>query len=415
MRFQVFSIGKWHAAIAATGIFLSVPGYAADIFTLEVETGGNKGALGFASVPDLFDKLNAGGLRSIQGSYTDTSAANVNIDYRGLPIQIVTAANNAAVQLSISSLGITENFSAKPTRDGNLEDLSNFFKRDGGAIISALQKKLAETSPVDPIAGNPASLQSQMASSNFDQTFTAFATNIKAAPATGGQQQEGNSGLMALGLRFGHYSQAGLTTQTVTLPLSYTYRGWGEGRQLTINMPLMYGKTEGAQIVQGGLGMAYRHPINDNWALTPSLNVAASGSVDLGSVGAMTSASLTSQYGFKFKDLDWSMGNMVGVYSTLKIKTKDYSYDPGIKNTIFRNGLMVSQPVTLAGQKLAIEYAFINTQFNGTALYNKWTNEFSITLGTSKASNLPSYLRVGITILRGQQSKGTTLNVGYWF
>lgn len=414
MCFQQFSFGKWSVAIAAAGM-LSVSAHATDIFTMEVNTGGSTGRLGFVSVPDLFDKLNAGGLKSIQNSYSDTAAASVNIGYRGLPIQIVTAANSPSVQLIIPGLGILQDFTSRATRDGNLDDLADFFKRDGGAIISALQKKLAEASPVDPIAGNPASLQSQMASSNFDQTFTAFATNIKAAPATGGQQQEGNSGLMALGLRFGHYSQAGLTTQTVTLPLSYTYRGWGEGRQLTINMPLMYGKTEGAQIVQGGLGMAYRHPINDNWALTPSLNVAASGSVDLGSVGAMTSASLTSQYGFKFRDLDWSMGNMVGVYSTLKIKTKDYSYDPGIKNTIFRNGLMVSQPITLAGQKLAVEYAFINTQFNGAALYNKWTNEFSITLGTSKASNLPSYLRAGITILRGQQSKGTTLNVGYWF
>jgi hypothetical protein len=415
MHFHKFSFSQLSATLFAVGFLLSAPAHATDIFTLTVTTGGGTGSLGFTSVPDLFDKLSNGGLKSVESSYTNTAAANASIDYRGLPIQILTTANSDAVQLNIKSLGISENFSKQSTRDGNLDDLTNYFKRDGGAIIAALQKKLAEVSPVDPIAGNPASLQSQMASSDFDQTFTSFATQIKAAPNANGQQQGANSGLLALGLRFGNYSQAGLTTKTVTLPLSYTFHGWGDGRQLTINMPLTYGKTEGAQIVQGGLGVAYRHPINDNWALTPALNVAASGSVDLGSVGAMTSASLTSQYGFKFKDLDWSMGNMIGTYSTLKIKTKDYSYDPGITNTIFRNGLMVSQPVSLVGHKLAIEYSFVNTRFNGAALYNQWTNEFSLTIGTSKASNLPSYLRAGITILRGQKSQGTTFNVGYWF
>lgn len=370
---------------------------------MEVTVGNTSGRLTFSSVPNLFDQLSNNGLQSVQASYTNTSAANVSIGYRGLPILINTEQNSAAIQLVIPSLQFSQTFNARSDRDGNLEDLTEFFKRDGGAIISALQKKLAEESPVDPIAGNPASLQSQMAANTFDSSFTSFATNIKSAPPASTSSQATSSaenrGLVAATLRFGRYSQAGFNVQAVTLPLSYTYRGLGDGRLISVNLPITYAKVGDANVGQAGLGISYRHPVNPQWSLTPAFNLGLSGSLDLGSVAALSSASVTSQYSFRYADLDWSIGNMIGYYNTLKIQTKDFSYDPKIRNTIFRNGVMVSQPVTINNQKYALEYSFINTQFSGSALYNRWTNEFGITIGTPKSSNLPTYLRAGLTVL----------------
>lgn len=395
--------------------------FAQDLFSLTVDVNGASEKAAFSSVEDLFDKFDKQGFQSIQSTYTDTSAATATINYRNLPIFIVTENNNKNITLLIPAIGLNQTFNSAPNRDGNLDALTEFFKKDGGSIISQLQKKLAEVSPVDPIAGNPSSLQSTMVSAGFDQGFTQYASSIKTA--TGSVQGNGNpssNGLIALGLRFGQYSQQGLTSRSITLPLGYTYRGFKNGGELSINMPLTYGTVSSssgtAKTAQGGLGVAYRQPITNQWALTPAMNVAVAGSIDLGSVAAMQSFSLTSQYSFNHEGYEISIGNMVGLYNTLKIQTKDFSYDPGIKNTIFRNGIMVSRPISLLAQKdLSIEVSFINTQFTGTELYNKWTNELGITLGTSKSSSRPSYLRAGLTLLQGQKSRGVSANIGYWF
>lgn len=391
--------------------------FSADLFSLAIDVNGATQKEAFSSAKDLLDRFNNNGFQSIQNSYTDTSASIATIDYRSLPVLITTATNSQDVTLTINSIGFTKTFTGL-TRNSSFTSLRNFFKTDGGEIIARMQKKLAEVSPVDPVAGNPNSLESTMASGSFDQAFTQPSSKIQTVSAAASSSR--SNGLVALGLRFGQYSQQGLTSQSLTLPLSYTYRSFEKGGQLSINMPLTYGSVSSsagtAKTAQVGLGVAFRQPITNQWALTPAINVAVSGSIDLGSVAAMQSFSLTSQYSFNHEGYDISIGNMVGLYNTLKIQTKDYSYDPRIKNTIYRNGIMVSHPISLLAQKdLALEVSFINTQFTGSELYNKWTNELGITLGTSKSSSRPSYLRAGLTLLQGQKSHGVSANIGYWF
>ena len=393
--------------------------WAADLFKLDVTVhpgtpAEQTGSTGFANVKDLFNQLDGPGLQQVSNSYSDTAATNARIDYRGLPMSIDMAAGGTAVTLKIPGVIPDQVFDKGSTRDANLNAVDDFFKRNGDSLMSAIQKKLAATSPVDPIAGNPNSLQSTMVASGFDQAFTAFASNVKAAPTTTAQAAD-SSGLVALGLRFGSYSQNGLRSESVTLPLSYTYRGFGEGRQLSLNLPITVGQVGSAKVLQGGLGVAYRHPMNENWALTPAASLGAAGSIDMGSAAAMTSYSVTSQYTIALDGYDLSIGNMIGRYETLKIQTKDYSYDPGISNTIYRNGVMLSQPVVLEGKPLALEFSAVNTVFTGSELYNKWTNEFGVTIGTRKGSDQPSYLRAGISLLQGAKSHGLSLNFGYWF
>ena len=393
---------------AAVSLTLSQGLWAQDLFKLDLNANGTQGTTSFSTVQQLFNNLNQADLQKIVGAYSSTASATMDLGYRGLGMTIVAEGKN--ITLKIPGVIADQSFTAGATRDANLSLLSDFFKHDGGAILSAIQKKLSEVSPVDPIAGNPGSLQSTMAANGFDQAFTAFASNVKAAPQT-----PDGSGLVALGLRFGSYSQAGLKSQNVTLPLGYTYRGFGQGRQLSINVPITVGQVGSAKVLQGGLGVAYRHPINTRWALTPAVNVGAAGSVDLGSVAAMTSYSLTSQYTIPMARYELSIGNMIGRYQTLKIQTKDFSYDPGITNMVYRNGAMVSRNVELRGKPLALEVAAINTVYAGSTLYNKWTNELGVTIGTRKGSDLPSYLRAGVTLLQGQKSHGVNFNLGYWF
>ena len=112
-----------------------------------------------------------------------------------------------------------------------------------------------------------------------------------------------------------------------------------------------------------------------------------------------------------------AMGNMLSYNRTAKIQSGEYSSNPDITSTVVRNGLMLSQPANWNGQKLSVEYSLVDTRYTGgTKLYIDNTQEIGITVGTNKnAFSARSFLRGGLTYLRGKDTKGFTANIGYWF
>ena len=375
--------------------------------------------MGFSTVTDLFAKSTSGGLTQVNNAYLNdnSQSAVIRFGYRGLPIVLETTAGSAVVTLRIPGLGVSQPFANSLTsRDANVEDIKTFLKNSGGDILNRLQQLLIKVSPVDPIAGNPSSMQSRMVSDDFDRNFTQFASNIK---ADGGPVESGTvNNLVGIGMSYGNYSQGGLNTSVVTLPLSYTTRpDLDPRRQLTIYAPITVTEVAGAKSYNINLGVAYRVPVNDDWSLTPALGYGFTGSVDLGSAAAMMAASLTSQYTMRMSGYDLAIGNMVGVYQSQKFTAGEYSFDPKINNTVFRNGVMGSFPTTVMGRKMAFEVSYVNTIFTGTELYSNQSNEIGVTLGTNKGANSArSYLRAGLTYLFAEKDiKGLRLNVGYWF
>jgi hypothetical protein len=406
-------VGLAHADIFPTGKVFDITvgvnsNYQAATDTV---TGGSiSQPAGFTTVSDLFDASKLKGLSAINSNYTDTSAAVVRLGYRGLPL-VFSTTNTAAVSFSIPALNFSKVFNAKATRDDNVSDLNDYLKSSGASILNQMQQLLTKVSPVDPLAGNPNSLQSQLVTADFDRSFTQFATNIK-DPGS----QSGN--LIGVALSFGQYNQRGVNSDSVTLPLSYTFRSAADpGRQFTIYAPISVSHVEGAKSYAVNIGMAYRLPVNDNWALSPSVGYGVSGSADLGSAAAMVTMALTSQYQFHKDGYDINIGNSVGTYKSQNFSAGDYSFDPGINNTVLRNGVMVSVPTEIMGHALAYEASFINTHFSGSELYSQQYNELGLTIGTRRSANsIKNYLRAGITYLKGDNDiKGIRLNVGYWF
>jgi hypothetical protein len=380
-------------------------------------TGGNSSLpVGFTNVEDLFNKTQNNGLSQVNALYTINSASVIRFGYRGLPMVLVTQANSTNVQLLIPSIGEVVTFQAKTTRDANVNDLKDYLKNAGGDILNRLQQSLAANSPIDPIAGNPNSMQTRMVDGDFDRNFTQFASNIKAEAFKDGSEPTSN--LIGVGVGYGSYTQAGLSSNVVTLPLSYTTRpDLDPRRQLTLYAPITVTDVAGAKSYGVNFGVSYRVPVNDEWALTPSLGYGVSGSADLGSAAAMMTASLTSQYTLRMDGYDLAIGNMVGLYKSSKFAMGDYSFDPQINNTVFRNGVMASFPTSIQGKKMAYEFSFVNTLYTGTALYSNQSNEIGVTLGTNKGANSArSYLRAGVTYLVAQNDiRGFKLNIGYWF
>lgn len=386
---------------------------AADNFVITTTVGTNTATYGFKSAEEAVNAIEVSNLRT-RLAYTGVEPVNMLINYRGLPVTLVfPTTNSTSLQFSVPALNINRTFNGvgatvSSARDNAQDQLSDFLK--SGDVLGQIMKKLAEVSPVDPIAGNPNSLQSMLVASDFNNAFTSHASNIVA----GGQA--GTPNLVGLGLRFGSYSQGGLKSQAYTLPLSYTIRpDIDPRRQLSFTLPITVGNVEGAQTYHAAAGVNYRIPMNDRWALTPGGNWAITGSKDLGSVAQIASASLTSSYVIEMGADSLAIGNMVGYYQTMKFSAGGYSFDPDIKNTVFRNGVMYSMPTSLWGGGKSMEYSFINTTFTGTDLYNKSTNEIGATIGTNKGASARSYLRAGGTYLFSSKTHGVSFNVGYWF
>ena len=378
-------------------------------------TGGVVSApFGASTVQELRDQITDSGLKQVNANYSATGSAVIRAGYRGLPIVLSSTNNSTAVSLNIPSIGLAKTFSSKTNRDDNTKDLFDYLKSTGEDVLNQLQQKLAEKSPIDPIAGNPASMQTRMVMDDFDRSFTQFASNIKASSA----DQSSAPGLIGPGLSLGTVSSGGISTNSTTLPLSYTIRNDLDPRkQWSFHLPLTTSDTAGGKSYGGSLGVAYRFPVNDEWALMPSVSYGITGSADLGAAAAMLAASVTSQYMMRMDGYDLAFGNMIGMYQSSKLSAGDYAVDPKINNTVFRNGVMASFPTDAFGTRAAIEVSFILTNFTGTALYSNQYQELGVTLGTNKSANAArTYYRAGLTYLSGENGiTGARLNFGYWF
>jgi hypothetical protein len=402
--------------LAVAPLLLVLPAHADDLYRFRATMNGTTSTFGFQTTQETIDAFANNRLSRYVAGYTGAEAVDIAIDYRGLTIQTAFpnafggSANYTELRFVIPSLGIARSF-AGTDRDDSAELLFDYLKSSD--LLGQISKKLVAVSPVDPVAGNPNSMMSQMVANDFASGMAD--AGGKGVPAQAGK--EGNPNLLGLGLRFGQYRQADIDSKSVTLPFSYTIRSdIDPRRQLVINLPVSRTEVQGSNSYYAGVGLAYRLPMNDAWTLTPSGNYAVTGSKDLGSMAQMASASLTSAYVFELSSMDLTIGNMVGYYKTLKFSHDGYSYDPGIANTVFRNGLMLSSPLTLFGKAMSIEYAAIDTRFTGSELYLNNYHELSVTLGTNRsASSARSFLRAGASYLFSPKSKGLTLNLGYWF
>lgn len=390
--------------------------HGASVFKVDAElTSGNasgqKGSSGFTTAEDALRALETGNLQGVINQYTGVESANATLGFRGLPISLsYPTANSSTLLLQIPSLGINQSFNGTDRNDSS-KLLRDYFKN--GDLLGQIMKKLAAVSPVDPIAGNPNSLMSRLAAQDFS---TGFSDPI----ATFGPREEGAepvNNLIGIDLRHSSFKQDDLKSTVISLPLSYVVRNdLNPRRQMIFSMPLTQTDAEGAKSYQVGLGFAFRLPVNDNWALTPGIGYTIAGSEDLGSAAQMASLSLTSHLAY---DLGWgsvAMGNMIGSYKTLKTNVGDYSFDPQIRNTVLRNGVMMSLPTPMAGKRLSTEFSIIDTRYSGTELYMKSYQEYGIALSTARSAvSSRSFLRTGLNFLQSSKSKGLTLNFGYWF
>ena len=398
--------------------------YADDLFTVEItnSTNGESFSIGFSTVSDTFDQLDVDKIKE-QINYNDTDKLDAKIGFRGLPVNLSFGAGGTTLILDIPDIGVHEEFTGA-TRDKSVDAMTDWLKNNGSKAVEDMMKKLAEVSPVDPLAGNPNSLMATTVASDFDTGFTNTATKLSSPISSSASQQTND---IVIAASYNNIEVDGKNSKNYTLPLSYVINfDRNRDEKIIFSIPITYTEVEGAKGASLGLKVGYQRPITKDWTLTPTIGYSATGSVDLGTVAQLASGSLTSCYNFHPTDsLTLSMGNMVGYYGTVKFYDGQYAYDPGISNTVFRNALMVNVPTDALMNHTSIEVFVIDTRYTGTKLYIDTYQEYGVAYGFDQISEelLPDNLKtvsknsfkVGFTYLNANKANGFKINMGYVF
>ncbi|MDR3322998.1 MAG: hypothetical protein LBS89_02205 [Zoogloeaceae bacterium] len=378
-------------------------------FSLGLDVAGTCGREKFATAEDFFDGLQTDTLHEVRSDYSGSEIATLNIRFNSLPINLEfpnvgNTGSGALLNFSIPRLGIHQVFQGND-RDDSIDQLEHYVKHSG-IINDILKYQIAHTAN-NPLTG-PGGLLPTTVANDFGLGFDTLPDTVTDGPV-------GNQ--FGASLNFASAKLDGRRSTSATLPFSYTIRNdIDPRRQLVFSLPVTVIETDGAKSYTGSLGVAYRLPITRAWTLTPAIRYGFSGSADLATAAALSGGSVSSNYVLRLNGFDLAIGNMVGYYQTTKFKAGDYSVNPHVRSTVLRNGLMVSQPVTVGGRAMSLEYSLIDTRYLGTKIYVDNTQEIGVSLGTNRSiASAHSHLRAGMKYQHGRDVKSLMLNVGYWF
>jgi hypothetical protein len=374
------------------------------------------------SPKDLLGLLNEDAFRKLTPGYNSDPTAEIEayINFNGTWLWIVSAedgeggyiANVAGGKLVNGEPGndtIDGKFEAA-TRAEVLRQMVGFLKHNKDFQKMVAQNQTRET-PNSPVAG-PTGVIPSVVTAGYDSAMENTLSEITGNDA-------GTSLPINFAASYGHMRVGGRESNVATLPLSHTWRSTSQkGRLFNLNGSLVHVKQAGSTTYQGDLGAAYRLPVTDRWALTPSLRYAVSHSDDLIFATGVISAGLSSTYHIPYKKLDFVIGNMIGYHQTTDIiDLGKYTFDPKIKSWSARNGIMLAQPVNFFNVPLSIEYSLADSRyFGGTDFYVDNTQEVGLSIGTNRRADVTKrYLRLGLRYLHGRETHGFSLTGGYWF
>jgi hypothetical protein len=300
------------------------------------------------------------------------------------------------------------------TVDESLKMIINFLRHDKD-FMRAQARYLAEKTPDSSITG-PNGLIPSTAAAELD---SAVENTLNEIDANSLESAGLESTLINFSASTGHITVAGKTADITSLPLSYTWRSnTNRGRMFSLSGSLARISATHDTTTQFGLGVTYRLPVTESWALTPSLRYSGTQSDDLASSIGLITAGLSSTYHIPYKKLNFVIGNTLGYHKTTDIiDLGKYAFNPEIKSWSARNGLTLAQPVNFFNVPLSIEYSLADTRyFGGTDFYVDNTQELGLSLGTNRrADATKKYIRFGLRYLHGRETHGLSLTGGYWF
>ena len=149
---------------------IATPSMGRDLFVSVTTVGTQTEISGTNSLTALGELFDDESLEALFGSAYDPGVSEVRaeVDLRGVAARIYYAENSSALVISVPSADFTRTFTGDD-RDASEEALQEWLDGNGDqsttdsqGALTTLLKEFVAASPVDPVAGNPNSLQSRM-------------------------------------------------------------------------------------------------------------------------------------------------------------------------------------------------------------------------------------------------------------
>jgi hypothetical protein len=380
------------------------------LYSATVTTAGNSGQVCVSSLKGLYEAA----IRDLDGrfpNYTGFEQVTTTASLNGVPASFTYATGSPTLQLAIPLLNISETF-AGATREASARLLHDWLKNQEFAR-SALYRYQAQNAANNPYS-SPGGILWTTVANDFDSSLGEAATYSAGNQANSAGS---NASLIGLGVVLARHTIGGQGVNSLAIPLSYTVRNdIDPRRQAMLRGGFGVVDRAGTQSYSGRVSGAYRFPISDQWALTPSVGAAIAGSNDAAYSVGLLHTSVTSTYLLEGNGFDVVIGNMLGYYKTIKPPIGQFAANPDLSQLAFRNGALLSQPITLGGRKMSIEYNASDTRYFGTSIFQKNSQELGISLGTNKSAYTSrSFFRANLGYQRAKDAHGVMLTVNYWF
>jgi hypothetical protein len=245
------------------------------------------------------------------------------------------------------------------------------------ALLGCIGRAFTRFSPIDPLAGNPNSLQASLTRSALD--LTNGDSLIEEGANTAGDP-------WIVGATYTTGSAGRFDIDRVDARVQRSFRVLeGNRALLKFDLPFNYSKVSGASVYSAQVGLGLEVPvIAQKWSLEPRIAYGAVYSEDAGSVGHILQASVTSRYvipGVGRGRL--VIGNMVGYSQTLDPPGTEANINPELKNIALRNGLAYELPLKsrIGGRSSSLRASYGFTNYFGDDLRNNSFHEASLSFG----------------------------------
>lgn len=245
------------------------------------------------------------------------------------------------------------------------------------AIFACLYQSFSRFSPIDPLVGNPGSLQATLLRNAMDlSNGDSLIEQGEGAPGdpwtVGMTYSSGNAG------RFDY--------ERIDGRIQRSFRIFeGNRAQLKLDLPIQYSRIAGADNYSAQLGVGLEFPvIAKRWSLEPRVSYGAVYSENLGSVGHILQGSVTSRAVFDGIGRGrLVLGNMVAYSTTLSVPGLELRFNPDITNVSFRNGVAYELPLKarVGGRNSSLRASYTNTQLTGDDVRNNNFHEFTLSFG----------------------------------
>lgn len=276
---------------------------------------------------EFFDNTS---LEDIFPDYTPDSPVTAGIDFRGLQTILRYPANSATLIFSVPGRNFEVTFDAD-SRDQAQELFEAWLKGDfespdaSGKSLTRLLQILVAESPVDPVAGNPNSLQTRMFNADFEAGITGpFISQ------SGSLDKFQN--LFSIGGEYAYFDAGPYDGSVINVPLNYKVNFKSRPKlSLIFDLPITITFTNNeADSYIGSFAIGFQYRPFKWWSLTPMGRIGGAGSFDIGALSFFYSGSLVNYLNWSTDNFRIGLGTMGGIASSIdgiQIGGWDLSYD----------------------------------------------------------------------------------------